>query len=193
MNEMIEIVILGRGGQGGKTASLVLAESYLKAEYDISAFSEYGPDRAGAPVYSYIRVCNQPIIIHSQIEKPKFIIILDDTLLSEKQIAEYLHHNLIFLINSENDDQALLNKYSYLRQYPFYIIDASKFAEKTTGNPYANTVMTGYIIPFVGLKCLKIIKNAEGILKEKYPGVMGKKNANAVLQGYLEAKKIKSI
>ena len=67
MNDMIEIRWHGRGGQGAKTASLLLADAAFNTGKYIQGFPEYGPERMGAPITAYNRISNTPIRIHSNI------------------------------------------------------------------------------------------------------------------------------
>jgi len=53
MDDVTEIRWHGRGGQGAKTAALVLAESALEEGKYIQGFPEYGPERMGAPMQSF--------------------------------------------------------------------------------------------------------------------------------------------
>jgi pyruvate ferredoxin oxidoreductase gamma subunit len=50
MGKMVEIRWHGRGGQGAKTASLLLAEAAFDTGKFIQGFPEYGPERMGAPI-----------------------------------------------------------------------------------------------------------------------------------------------
>ena len=47
---MIEIRWHGRGGQGAKTAALLLADVAFNTGKQIQGFPEYGPERMGAPI-----------------------------------------------------------------------------------------------------------------------------------------------
>ena len=89
---MYEITILGRGGQGAKTAALFLAESALTGDKYIQAFPEYGPERAGAPVMAYVRISDKPITIHSAVVHTDVFVVIDDTLMKpeEKEMTEDL-------------------------------------------------------------------------------------------------------
>ena len=56
MTNMTEIRWHGRGGQGAKTASLLLADAaFLSGKY-VQSFPEYGPERSGAPITAYNRI-----------------------------------------------------------------------------------------------------------------------------------------
>ena len=56
MNNLIEIRWHGRGGQGAKTASLLLADAAFNTGKYIQGFPEYGPERMGAPITAYNRI-----------------------------------------------------------------------------------------------------------------------------------------
>ena len=78
---MIEIRWHGRGGQGAKTASLLLADVAFNTGKYIQGFPEYGPERMGAPITAYNRISDKPITIHSNIYEPDYVVVVDDTLL----------------------------------------------------------------------------------------------------------------
>ena len=52
MNNLIEIRWHGRGGQGAKTASLLLADAAFNTGKYIQGFPEYGPERMGCLLYT---------------------------------------------------------------------------------------------------------------------------------------------
>ena len=62
MNDLIEIRWHGRGGQGAKTASLLLADAAFNTGKYIQGFPEYGPERMGAPITAYNRISNTPML-----------------------------------------------------------------------------------------------------------------------------------
>ena len=81
MNDLIEIRWHGRGGQGAKTASLLLADAAFNTGKYIQGFPEYGPERMGAPITAYNRISDEKITIHSNIYEPDYVVVVDDTLL----------------------------------------------------------------------------------------------------------------
>ena len=90
MNNMIEIRWHGRGGQGTKTASLLLADVAFNTGKYLQGFPEYGPERMGAPLTAYNRISSSPIRIHSNIYEPDYVIVVDDTLLQAIPVTEGL-------------------------------------------------------------------------------------------------------
>ena len=67
MNQTLEIRWHGRGGQGAKTAALLLADVAFKTGKYVQGFPEYGPERMGAPITAYNRISNNVIRVHSNI------------------------------------------------------------------------------------------------------------------------------
>ena len=56
MAKSVEIRWHGRGGQGAKTAALLLADVAFKTGSYVQGFPEYGPERMGAPITAYNRI-----------------------------------------------------------------------------------------------------------------------------------------
>ena len=55
-NGLIEFRWHGRGGQGAKTACLLLADAAFSSGKFVQGFPEYGPERMGAPITAYNRI-----------------------------------------------------------------------------------------------------------------------------------------
>ena len=93
MENLVEIRWHGRGGQGAKTASLLLADAAFNTGKYIQGFPEYGPERMGAPITAYNRISNNPIVIHSNIYEPDYVVVVDDTLLETVDVRNWSHSN----------------------------------------------------------------------------------------------------
>ena len=100
---MIEIRWHGRGGQGAKTASLLLADAAFNTGRYIQGFPEYGPERMGAPITAYNRISTEPITIHSNIYEPDYVVVVDDTLLDSVNVTAGLKENGAIVINTTKD------------------------------------------------------------------------------------------
>ena len=59
MKDIVEIRWHGRGGQGAKTASLLLADAAFNTGKYVQGFPEYGPERMGAPITAYNRISSE--------------------------------------------------------------------------------------------------------------------------------------
>ena len=67
MKDIVEIRWHGRGGQGAKTASLLLADAAFNTGKYVQGFPEYGPERMGAPITAYNRISSERSTVHSNI------------------------------------------------------------------------------------------------------------------------------
>ena len=107
MSNLIEIRWHGRGGQGAKTASLLLADAAFNTGKYIQGFPEYGPERMGAPITAYNRISDTPITVHSNIYEPDFVVVVDDTLLDSVDVTAGLKPDGAIIINSTKDGEEL--------------------------------------------------------------------------------------
>ena len=107
MNDMIEIRWHGRGGQGAKTASLLLADAAFNTGKYIQGFPEYGPERMGAPITAYNRISSSPIRIHSNIYEPDYVVVVDDTLLESVDVTAGLKQEGAIVINTVKENEEI--------------------------------------------------------------------------------------
>ncbi len=168
MNNMIEIRWHGRGGQGAKTASLLLADAAFNTGKYIQGFPEYGPERMGAPITAYNRISDNPIRIHSNIYEPDYVVVVDDTLLESVDVTAGLKEEGAIVINTTKDGETLK---SLLKGYKgkVYTIDARKVSMETLGKYFPNTPMLAAIVKVSGImKEEDFIKDMEGSFKHKF-------------------------
>ena len=150
MYNMIEIRWHGRGGQGAKTASLLLADAAFNTGKYIQGFPEYGPERMGAPITAYNRISNNPIVIHSNIYEPDYVVVVDDSLLETVNVSAGLKEDGAIVINtvkSEDEIKKSLNGY----KGGIYCIDARKISEEALGRYFPNTPMLAAIVKVAGI------------------------------------------
>ena len=145
MKDLIEIRWHGRGGQGAKTASLLLADAAINTGKYIQGFPEYGPERMGAPITAYNRISNTPITIHSNIYEPDYVVVVDDTLLETVDVAAGLKSTGAIVINTTRDNDYLKN---VLKNYngEIYKIDARQISIDALGKYFPNTPMLAAIV-----------------------------------------------
>lgn len=145
MKDLIEIRWHGRGGQGAKTASLLLADAAFNTGKYIQGFPEYGPERMGAPITAYNRISNLPITIHSNIYEPDFVVVVDDSLLGTIDVTAGLKRDGAIIINTTKNKEelsCLLNNYDG----NIFTIDAKKISIETLGKYFPNTPMLAAVI-----------------------------------------------
>ena len=168
MKDLIEIRWHGRGGQGAKTASLLLADAAFNTGKYIQGFPEYGPERMGAPLTAYNRISNTPIRIHSNIYEPDYVVVVDDSLLECVDVTAGLKEDGAIVINTTKDAEYL---FKVLKDYKgsIYTIDARKIALETLGNYFPNTPMLAAIIKVSDImNDEELIKDMQGSFKHKF-------------------------
>ena len=168
MKDLIEIRWHGRGGQGAKTASLLLADAAFNTGKYIQGFPEYGPERMGAPITAYNRIGNTPIRIHSHIYEPDYVVVVDDSLLEAVDVTAGLKPDGAIVINTTkngNELKPLLNGYTG----DVYTIDARKISLETLGKYFPNTPMLAAIVKVSGVIEEKdFLADMEGSFKHKF-------------------------
>ena len=193
MNDIIEIRWHGRGGQGAKTASLLLADAAFNTGKYIQGFPEYGPERMGAPITAYNRISSSPIRIHSNIYEPDYVVVVDDTLLESVDVTAGLKPEGAIVINTTKDGDELRK---LLKEYAgkIYTIDARKVSMETLGKYFPNTPMLAAIVKVSGIMNENdFIKDMEGSFKHKFakkPEVIDG-NMKAIEMALNEVKEIK--
>ncbi|MBC7287707.1 MAG: 2-oxoacid:acceptor oxidoreductase family protein, partial [Armatimonadetes bacterium] len=100
MAQIVEVRWHGRGGQGAKTAGYILAVAAAHQGKQVQAFPEYGAERRGAPMRSYVRISDKPIRLRSAVKSPEVVIVLDETLLESEDVAAGLVDGGWLLVNS---------------------------------------------------------------------------------------------
>ena len=168
MQDLIEIRWHGRGGQGAKTASLLLADAAFNTGKYIQGFPEYGPVRMGAPITAYNRISNSPITIHSAIYEPNYVVVVDDTLLDTVDVTAGLKEDGAIVINTTNDAETLKKK---LNGYKggIYTIDARSISIDALGKYFPNTPMLAAIVKVSGvIPEEQFLADMEGSFKHKF-------------------------
>ena len=107
MKDVVEIRWHGRGGQGAKTASLLLADSAFSTGMYVQGFPEYGPERMGAPITAYNRISKERVRVHSNIYEPEFVVVVDETLLSSVDVTKGLQEKGAIVINSAKSPEEI--------------------------------------------------------------------------------------
>lgn len=139
MKNGIEIRWHGRGGQGAKTAALLLADVAFKTGRNVQGFPEYGPERMGAPITAYNRISEDVIRVHSNIYTPDFVVV-DETLLDSVDVTAGLKTEGAIIINTPKKREDVMDK---LRGYKgrVYTVDARKISVETLGKNFPNSPM----------------------------------------------------
>lgn len=145
MSNGFEIRWHGRGGQGAKTAALLLADVAFKTGKYVQGFPEYGPERMGAPITAYNRISDQPIRVHSNIYTPSLVAVVDETLLHSVDVTDGLKKEGAIIVNTAKDPEEIrpmLNGY----EGKIYTIDARKISVEALGRYFPNSPMLAAVV-----------------------------------------------
>ena len=150
MAELTEIRWHGRGGQGVVTAGKLLAETAMGTGQYFQAFPDYGPERMGAPIRAYTRLSSGPITIHSQIENPDVVLVLDPTLLDVVAVTEGLEDDGTLLVNTAMS-AAQVRQATGFKTGKVFTVNASHIAIEEMGREITNTPMIGAFASATGI------------------------------------------
>lgn len=168
MKKNIEIRWHGRGGQGAKTAALLLADVAFSTGMHVQGFPEYGPERMGAPITAYNRIGNEPIRVHSNIYNPDFVVVVDETLLHSVDVTKGLSKDGGIVINTTRPKEEiipLLNGY----EGQVYVIDARKVSMATLGKYFPNSPMLASIVKVANIMDKDVfLSHMEASYKHKF-------------------------
>lgn len=184
MRHLTEIRWHGRGGQGAKTAALLLADVAFQAGKHVQGFPEYGPERMGAPITAYDRISDSAIRVHSNIYEPDFVAVVDDTLLHSVDVTVGLKRDGGILVNTQKSKEEIL---PLLKGYQgkVYLIDAHKVSMETLGKYFPNTPMLAAMVKISGVMEMDVfLREMESSLKHKFA------RKPEVLEGNLKALKL---
>ena len=150
MKNTVEIRWHGRGGQGAKTAALLLADVAFKTGCCVQGFPEYGPERMGAPITAFNRISEDRIRVHSNIYDPDYVVVVDETLLHSVHVTDGLKDDGAIIVNtakSADEIRPLLRGY----QGRVLTVDARHISEKTLGKNFPNTPMLAATAAVTGI------------------------------------------
>ena len=191
MKGMFEIRWHGRGGQGSKTASILLAKIAAASGNYVQAFPEYGPERMGAPVLAYTRINNHPIHLHCQIEEPDLVVVLDPTLIGAVDVTANLNKGGDLIINSEKEPGRLKDTLGTGDDIKLFTVDANQISEEEIGRVFPNTPMLGALNKVINwLELTRFTELAGEELKRKFSGKaeVVSSNLRAIERAYQEVK-----
>jgi len=192
MSNMLEFRWHGRGGQGAKTASLLLAEAAFDTGKFIQGFPEYGPERMGAPITAYNRISDEPITIHSNIYEPDYVIVVDETLIDVVDVTSGLKKDGGIIVNTNKSVDEIKEKLK-TKGYEgkVFVIDAKTISVDEIGRYFPNTPTLGAVIKATGVMGEEQFFNSmEGSFKHKFaskPQVI-EPNMRALRRGFMEVK-----
>jgi pyruvate ferredoxin oxidoreductase gamma subunit len=187
--QMTEIRWHGRGGQGAKTAALLVADAAVSIGKEVQAFPEYGPERTGAPVRSFNRISDEPMTLHCAVENPSIVLVLDETLCESVDVTAGVPDDGTIIINTDKSASDFKEKLNFKGRV--FAVNATKISEENIGLNKPNTPMMGALIKATGIMDFdKMLTDTSEKLKKKFahkPEVI-EGNIQSIKQAYEEVK-----
>ena len=181
LNEAVEIRWHGRGGQGAKTACLLLADVAFSSGKHVQGFPEYGPERMGAPITAYNRITDEHCKVHSNIYTPDYVVVVDETLLKSVDVTKGLKETGALIINSKKSPEEIrpmLNGYTG----KVCAVDAEKISMETLGRNFPNTPMLGAVVKVSNvIDQERFVKDMRESFEHKFA------NKESVIEGNMQA------
>jgi pyruvate ferredoxin oxidoreductase gamma subunit len=172
---MIDVRWFGRGGQGAFTAARLLGQivTVYGNSYALASPS-FGPERRGAPVWSFTRIDDKKIVDRSQPLVCEYLVVLDETLVTEHTTG-FLKNDGTLIINT-----ARPGAYSFVK-HRLVPLDATRMALDMLGRPIANVAMLG---AFAGISGLFELSAAEKAIDTSFSASVGEKNKKLLRSAY---------
>lgn len=181
MGKQVEIRWHARGGQGAKTAAILLAEAAAEAGKYIQGFPEYGPERMGAPILAFNRISDSPIRVHCNVAEPDIVVVLDPTLLGKVDVGSGLKQDGVLLVNTGMTPSQIRQTLK-IQGGKIFTVDASKIALETIGRDIPNTPMMGALMKAREIfEFKKFVKITEAQLQHKF------RSKKEVIEGNVKA------
>lgn len=176
---MNEIAFYGLGGQGVVTAAqvLVLAAGVYDEQYaqSIPAFTA---ERRGAPVYAYVRLSDEPILLHSHVYEPDCVVAFAWHATPWAELLSSGQRQFICVANLSSVRAEEFLKLGLAGGY----LDADQLTQETLGRGMPpNAAMLGVFAAVTGWVSLKAIDKA---VMNFWPGEQGKRNARVARAAY---------
>lgn len=182
MNHIVEIRIHGRGGQGAKTAGQLIAESALDKGKYVQTFPEYGPERKGAPMKTYVRISDNPIKTCAPVTEPDIVIVIDPTIIGHVDVTSGIDKDGFLIVNSKKDPGEIRKETGFRGRVN--TVDATGISIKHLKTDIPNTPMLGALIKTCNVIELEALISR---VKEMFIAKIGEERTNANISAIREA------
>lgn len=210
--KMREIIIHGRGGQGGVLAAQALASAVVYEGKYAMAFPHFGAERRGAPVAAFARIDEERILTKANIYHPDYIIVLDPWLAGLVDVAKGMEDypktdisggmlegrtetRIDICKGLKKEGAAVLNTTRLPEDVRLSIevcvgtVDATTIALEALGHPATNSCMIGAFAKTTGEVGIEAIeKGIMDVFGERLGDSIAEKNVKAARLGFEKAK-----
>lgn len=153
-NEVLEIIVLGRGGQGAQTAGNLLASAFFAEGRHVQSFATYGGARRGTPVTSTIRVDNRPIRLRCDIDRADAILCFDASLLDARFLRSADADTLIVVNSARTADEFA----GTLPQHRVLPVDGLAISRRNALGRIVNSALVGALARAIGAPSLAVMR-----------------------------------
>jgi pyruvate ferredoxin oxidoreductase gamma subunit len=171
--KIFEIIIYGRGGQGAKTTAEIIAQGALEEDKFVQAFPEFGPERSGAPVQTFVRISDNPIKTREPVLSPDCFMVLDESLLEVFEDFDKLSKDTFLIINTQKKEEEILKQINFKGK--LILVDASGLSREIIGENRPNTVILG---KFSAVTKKVELENLVKVFRKKYQEKLGTEKTN---------------
>lgn len=180
---VIGIRIHGRGGQGGVTASRLLATAaYYDGKFS-QAIPMYGTERRGAPVTAYVRVDDVRVRERELVHTPEIVMVLDPLLSTRQTMADDMAEDGLLLLNTAYPPEEVKTG----GNIRVATVNATSIALETLRRPITNTAILGAFAKAVGWPKLESIEKA---IRKQFSGRIADMNIEAIKRSYDECSEV---
>ncbi|MGI6307095.1 MAG: 2-oxoacid:acceptor oxidoreductase family protein [Dethiobacteria bacterium] len=186
--DLVEVRIHGRGGQGAVLAATLAAEVAFCNGYYPQAFPFFGAERRGAPVAAFLRYSSSPLMPRCRISEPFCVVVFDVALLPPETFFYGLKKEGLLLLNTKEETIPFGPEIG--RERKVYVVDAAHIAADCgliiAEAPLISSVMLGALVKILQLAPLKVLKEA---LQGKFPQ-LERENLAGAQRGFQEVKEV---
>jgi 2-oxoacid:acceptor oxidoreductase gamma subunit (pyruvate/2-ketoisovalerate family) len=194
MEELHEIKLFGRGGQGIVTAGNLLSEAAAYGGMYAQSIPTFGPERRGGPSICSLRVSDKPILLRCAVTQPETVCVFDPTIWHFVNILLGFEEGGTAIFNTQLPPGEVENvlkegKYGYNLEndsYAIWTLDATEIAKRILGRPITNTAMLGAFSKATGLVKME---NVEKAIEKRFPTAT-KDNIKAAEESFKAVKKL---
>ncbi len=185
MSKYYEVRWHGRGGQGTVTGAKSLGETVQGAGKFVVAFPEYGPERRGAPLRAFNRFSDHEIRIHTPVQNPDIVIIVDPTLIGSGKIIAGVKPETKYIVNTRRPAKEIKKLLNADTQKVF-TIPANRISKELFKKEIPNSAMMGAFAKAAGhiISIDRLIEEAKHVFNDMLGPDLVEKNLEAMRLGY---------
>ena len=191
MRKFFEVRWHGRGGQGTVTGAKSLSEAVQGTGKYVAAFPEYGPERRGAPLRAFNRFADKMIRIHTPVQNPDVVIVVDPTLIGSPDLLEGITPDTIFIVNTEKSAENTKQSLS-INSQKLHTVPANKISFQLFNKEIPNSALMGTFAKACGniISIDKLLEESEQIFAKNLGSELVDRNLEAIKKGYESGEEI---